>query len=120
VCASELSKAMREDYIVDEFGKPVRRLHSARIGERGADGEFIQQNLWGDIRTADRDFMEVSFQQRRNQIVGECRQLQNAIDYFNRKHPEDEPIQFIFDFTDDVIEGNMPVEYRPPRRPQKG
>jgi hypothetical protein len=120
VCAREISKAMAQDYIVDEFGRPVRRLHSARIGERDADGEFVQKSLWGDIRTMDHDFMATSFQQRRCQIVGECRQLQNDIDFYNRKHPELEAIQFVFDFTDDVTEGNMPTEYRPPRAPQKG
>lgn len=120
VCAKEISKAMAQEYFVDEFDRPVRRLHSARIGERTADGEFVQKNLWGDIRTADHDFMATSFQQRRCQIVGECRQLQNDIDYYNRKNPDRETIQFVFDFTDDVAEGNTPTEYRPPRPPHKG
>jgi hypothetical protein len=120
VCARELAKAMAQDYLNDEFGRPVRRLHCARIGERGADGEWVQKSLWGDIRTMDHEFMTTSFQQRRCQIVGECRQLQNDIDYYNRNRPDRDAIQFVFDFTDDVIEGNMPTEYRPPRPPQKG
>lgn len=120
VCARELARAMREDYIVDELGRPVRRLHAARMGERDENGEWVQQTLWGDIRQMDRDFMEVSFQSRRGQIVGDCRQLQNDIDFFNRRHPENEPIQFVLDFTDDVTEAGMPASYRPARPPKKG
>lgn len=112
-CARDLSDAMREDYFKDEHGKPVRKLHAATFTGRNAEGKKTQRTLWGDIDTMDREFMAVAFGQRRRQIVGECKQLSNDIEYRNRKHPEDEPVLTLWDFTDDVKEADEPVEYVP-------
>jgi hypothetical protein len=111
LCARDLAKAMREEYIRDSQGRPVRRLHAARLSGPEESGAKKQLTLWADIDTAERDFMEVAFQQRREQIVGDCRQLSNDVDYFNDRHPTERPIQLYFDFTDDVEEANMPEEY---------
>lgn len=114
MCAKDLAKAMREDYITDSDGRPVRRLHAARFVEEDGEGKPKQRTLWDDIDTADSSFMEVAFQQRRQQIVGDCRQLNNDVNYFNSKHPAaPRPIQLCFDFTDDVAEADMPDEYQP-------
>lgn len=51
--------------------------------------------------------MEIAFQQRRQQIVGDCRQLKRDVDYFNEAHPIEPPIQMMFDFTEDVDEGEF-------------
>ncbi len=56
--AEQLSRAMREEYIVDTQGRTVRAKHAAR---------FEQSVLWADIRTASRSHMEIAFQQRRQQ-----------------------------------------------------
>jgi hypothetical protein len=56
-CANQLSRAMREDYITDPQGRNVRAKHVARF-ERGGE----QVRLWADIRTADRNHMEIAFQ----------------------------------------------------------
>ena len=66
-----------------------------------------------DIRRADRKFMERAFQQRRRQIVGECRQLNVDVDSYNDGHPTEKPIQLLLDFTEDVIELAQPTDYRP-------
>src|SRR5438552_597138 len=66
LCARDLAKAMREEYVRDSLGRPVRRLHAARFSEPDESGKK-QLTLWADIDTADRDFMEVAFQQRREQ-----------------------------------------------------
>lgn len=66
---------MREEYITDRRGRRVRAKHPVRT-RRGGE----QITLWDDIRTAARPHMEMAFQQRRNQIVGECRQLKTDVD----------------------------------------
>ena len=62
------------------------------------------EDAWGDARTAPRQFMEVAFQNRRQQIVGDCRQLKLDVDSFNENRNPDRPIQLVLDFTDDVAE----------------
>jgi hypothetical protein len=90
---------MREEYATDSKGRRVRLLHPAAVR---ADGE--QMVLWDDIRTAPRAHMQVSFQQRRQGIVGDCRQFKTDVDSFNDAHPEGQPIQIVFDFTMDLAE----------------
>jgi hypothetical protein len=49
--------------------------------------------------------MELAFQQRRQRIVGDCRQLKIDIDSYNANYnASGEPIQIVLDFTDDVTE----------------
>jgi hypothetical protein len=98
-CAEDLAKAMREEYTTDAKGRRVRLKHPVAT-RRGAE-QFV---LWDDIRTATRDHMHVSFQQRRQQVVGDCRQLKADLDSYNDDHPDAEPIQMIFDFTMDLAE----------------
>ncbi|MFB3815546.1 MAG: hypothetical protein ACE14L_15690 [Terriglobales bacterium] len=90
---------MREEYITDPQGRTVRAKHVARYDRSGA-----QIALWADIRTASREHMELAFQQRRQQIVGDCRQLKLDVDSFNENRNSAEPIQIIFDFRDDLLE----------------
>lgn len=98
-CAEELSRAMREEYITDAQGRSVRANHAARVFR---DGE--QLTLWADIRSATRQHMEVAFQQRRQQIVGDCRQLKVDVDSFNQNRAATQPIQIVFDFRNDLAE----------------
>lgn len=48
--------------------------------------------------------MELAFQQRRRQIVGDCRQLKVDVDSFNDNANIGQTIQLILDFTYDVAE----------------
>ena len=98
-CADQLSRAMREEYIRDPQGRTVRAKHAAR---KEKDGHSI--TLWGDIRTADREHMELAFQQRRQQILGDCRQLKTDTDSYNQNNTTEDPIQMVFDFTLDLEE----------------
>ncbi len=98
-CADELARAMREDYITDAQGRRVRAKHAARLEEGGT-----QVTLWADIRTASREHMAVALQQRRQQVVGDCWQLKCDVDSYNENMKPSEPIQMIFDFTDDMAE----------------
>lgn len=98
-CAEDIATAMREEYITDAKGRRVRLLHPATM--KGSGGQLV---LWDDIRTAPRSHMEVSFQQRRQGIVGDCRQFKTDVDSYNEARPAEDPIQIVFDFTMDLAE----------------
>ena len=91
--------ALGEEYTTDPQGRRVRTKHSARVEK---DGEQIV--LWDDIRTASRSHMRIAFQQRRQQIVGDCHQLSMDMDSFNQNQNPSHPIQLSFDFTRDLEE----------------
>jgi len=97
--AEQLSRAMREEYITDPQGRAARAKHAARVNRGGT-----QLVLWADIRTASREHMEIAFQQRRQQIVGDCRQLKLDVDSYNENNNLGKPIQMVFDFTYDLRE----------------
>ena len=98
-CAEQLAEAMREEYYVDPQGRTVRTKHAARVMLHGE-----QLTLWADIRTADPRHMRMAFQQRRQQIVGDCRQLKNDVDSYNENAKPSKLIQLVLDFTQDVAE----------------
>lgn len=115
-CADQFARAMREEYFTDSRGRLVRAKHVAR---RETPGEKqLSLSLWADIRTADRDHMEIAFRQRRHQIVGDCRQLKSDVDFFNefRIPPGAMLIQLVIDFTDDVAEIEA-LDPQPPPKP---
>ena len=96
--AELLAQAMREEYITDPQHRRVRAKHAAHVD---------QGVLWLDIRDKrpeTRTLLEVSFQNRRQQIVGDCRQLKNDIDSYNQNYNSGEMIQSCFHFTDDMAE----------------
>jgi hypothetical protein len=105
VCAEDLAIAMSQEYITDETGRRVRLKHVARMRVDGLQGSF-----WGDIRTMEPDHMRLSVAYRRKGIVAECRQLSNDVAFYNRQHPEIEPIQLVLDFTRDVRELDQETE----------
>ena len=88
-CADQLARAMREEYITDAQGRRVRAKHAA--SQPGKGGE--QMVLWADIRTAPHQHMAMAFQQRRHQIVGDCRQLKMDVDSYNQNRTPEQPIQ---------------------------
>lgn len=98
--ADDLSRALREQYHFDPQGRSVRTKHCARIKVNGE-----QQTLWDDLRTANPDFVAIASQQRRQQIVGDCRQLKRDVDSSNENYNLGDPIKMVFDFTYDVEEG---------------
>jgi hypothetical protein len=94
-CADELANALREEYITDPQGRTVRAKHVVRQ---------YQTALWADIRTAPAAHMQMAFQQRRQQIVGDCRQLKVDVDSYNENYSKGQSIQMVFDFTYDLEE----------------
>lgn len=52
----------------------------------------------------DEKFAHAAFQQRRQQIVGDCVQLKADVDSYNENRTPERPFQLILDFTVDVEE----------------
>lgn len=110
-CREDFARALREQYITNDKGQSVRAKHVARVTR-----DEKQWHLWADIRNAPREHMETAFQQRREQIVGDCRQLKRDVEYYNNANGGMPAIQLVFDFTDDIEEGGFSGEY-PAKRP---
>jgi len=52
----------------------------------------------------DAEVMETAFTQRRENIIGDCLQLQVDVEVYNDMNPRTKPVQLILDFKDDVAE----------------
>jgi hypothetical protein len=107
LCAEQLSDAMHLEYFTDPQGRRVRAKHCARITQRGK-----QLTLWADIRSAPHRHMEVAFQQRRQQVLGDCHQLKIDVDSYNQNRNPEKPIQMSFDFTKDLQEAEVDMADR--------
>jgi len=105
--AEDMSRALREEYDTDSSGRRFRKNHAVRITKDG-----VQLALWAELETAPREHMLKAFQQRRQQVVGDCFQLRTDVDVYNDKHPKNEPIQMVLDFSDDVAELQAAAEAR--------
>lgn len=99
LCRDALADSLRQEKRIDAKGRKYRAKHSVRTWIGGQ-----QLNLWADIDTAPREFMEKSFSQRRQAIVGDCFQVKQDVDHFNDERPGEKSIQVVLDFTEDVAE----------------
>jgi len=106
-CAEEIADAMRELYFTDQKGRRVRALHPATVRRQG-----VLFTEWDDLRTASRKHMQISFQQHRKSIVGECRALKAAQDAYNDLHSDEPPLRVSFDFNMDLAEFEAAEEER--------
>jgi hypothetical protein len=96
-CKEKIARAMRLEHVRDRKGRSVRQYYAARIRE---NGQLVMK--WDDWNAG--PFMEVATANRRNQILGECRQLKNDVDSYNDRRCPDQPIQVEFNFTVDLEE----------------
>lgn len=99
VLAGNMSRALREEYETDKEGRRYRKNHAARVTKNG-----VQITFWGIMGFAHRSHMERAFTQRRDQVIGDCLQLQIDVEVYNAMNALDKPIQLILDFTEDVAE----------------
>jgi hypothetical protein len=98
-CANQIADAMREEYFIDPQGRSVRAKHVAKVLR---NGETLP--LWQDIRSGDRTHIEIALKQRRQQIVGDCKQLKSDVDSFNQNYNPGKQIEMVFDFRRDLEE----------------
>lgn len=96
--AEQFSGAAREEIRKDEVtGRPYR----ANLAVTTWQGKE-QLTLWTDIDAAPRKIAHKSFQQRREQMVGDAVQLTFDVMHWNRVNEAETPIVMPMDFTDDV------------------
>lgn len=97
--AEQFSSAAREEVRRDQItGKPYR-ANLAVTTWQGSE----QMTLWTDIDAAPRHIAHKSFQQRREQTVGDIVQLTFDVMHWNRVNETEEEIVMPTDFTDDVL-----------------
>jgi len=96
--AERIGRAMGLEHVRDKKGRSVRKYYAARLRE---NGQVVMK--WDDLN-AERPFMEVSSANRRNQILGECRQLKNDMNSYSDRHCPENPIQTDFNFNTDLEE----------------
>lgn len=97
--ASDMSSALREEYATDKDGRRYRINHAVRISKGG-----VQYTFWAIMKDAPREHMQKAFIQRREQIVGDCVQLNTDVGAYNALKVDQQPIQMLFDFRDDIEE----------------
>lgn len=97
--ASDMSKALREEYAIDKDGRKFRVNHAVRVSKGG-----VQYTFWAMMKDAPREHMQKAFIQRRGQIVGDCVQLNTDVEAYNGFNDDQQPIQMLFDFRDDIEE----------------
>lgn len=96
--AEQFSSAAREEIRRDEItGRPYR----ANLAVTTWQGSQ-QLTLWTDIDVAPRKVAHKSFQQRREQMVGDAVQLTFDVMHWNRINEHEEAIVMPMDFNDDV------------------
>lgn len=98
--AREFAQAAREEIKHDtKTGNPYRVNHVVKVKQ----GEE-QFSLWLDIDNAPRKDILKSLIMRREQMVSDGLQLSYDADHWNNVNPNENPIQLVFDFTDDIAE----------------
>lgn len=99
VLASQMSRALREEYATDGKGRRYRLNHAMRVTKNG-----VQLTIWGILGYAPHIHMQRAFTQRREQVIGDLVQLAVDVEVYNEKIPEEKHIQLVLDFADDVAE----------------
>ena len=100
--ARQISRALRNAYFTDPQGRKVRANHVVVENQGGT-----QIAIWRDIRTAPRDHVKKSMQQRRRQIAGDCTRLKTDLDSYNENFNTGEQLELCFDFTRDLKEAEL-------------
>ncbi len=99
VLADRMSRALREQYAVDEKGRRYRVNHAVTVTKGG-----VQYTFWARMGFAPRAHMRKAFALRREGIVSDCIQLKTDIDVYNDMNKNEELIQLVLNFTHDVEE----------------
>jgi hypothetical protein len=115
-CAQEIADAMRLEMEQDPQGRTVRAKLCAKITEKDASGKLVQKTLWFG-RDAAPELMHRSLQQRREGVLGDCKQLKTDQDSYNENNTFGTTIQLSFDFTKDLADAEHGTEYAPPPPP---
>ena len=80
----------------------AKARHLCRFRVHGKDGFPLFK--WADIDLALRSHVEKGVQGERRSIVNDCFALAMKVDHYNAKHRNEEPLQIIFNFEEDIEE----------------
>jgi hypothetical protein len=108
LCRDALAESLRSQKRVDDQGREYRAKISIREQVGGA-----QLTLWADLDTAPRSFVKKAFAQRRRAIVDDCYQIKQAVDHYNATRSQDDLVQMILNFEEDVAELEAAREQQP-------
>ena len=108
-CKDHLATALRQECFTDPQGRRVRAMLPVVEEKAGK-----QITLWESLREMPRKRAAVSFQQRRQGIVSDCRKLKIDVDSYNDNFNDGETIQLILDFTKDMLEDELVPSNRKP------
>lgn len=98
--ANDLAQALREVKRTDKSGREYRA--NIPVRHKTKTGQTLFE--WADIDDAPRQHVEKNIQQERRSIASNCFALAMKIEHYNEAHPDEEPLQTIFDFEEDVEE----------------
>jgi hypothetical protein len=98
--ARDMAEALREQMRTDKAGRRYR----AKIPAKSKTVDGMPLFKWADIDTAPRPHVERGLGYRRQSIVADCYQLRIDADHYNSVHPDEEPINPVLQFEDDVEE----------------
>ena len=98
--ANDLAQALREEKRTDKAGREYRA--NIPVRSRAKDGQSLFE--WADIDDAPRMHVEKSVQQERRSIASDCYALVMKVEHYNEVHPDEDPIQIVINFEDDVEE----------------
>lgn len=98
--AREMADVLREQTRTDEDGRQYRAFIPAKTKDKDGFPLF----KWADIDLAPRNHVEKGVQGERRSIVSDCFALAMKVDHYNAKHPNEEPLQVVFNFQEDIEE----------------
>ena len=98
--ANDLAQVLREKKRIDKAGREYRA--NIPVRSKAKTGETLWE--WADIDDAPRLKVEKSVQQERRSIASDCYALVMKVDHYNDAHPDEEPLQAIMDFEEDIEE----------------
>ena len=89
---------------IGPLGNPQREsgIPLGGIRQKAKTGETLWE--WADIDDAPRVHVVKSVQQERRSIASDCYALVMKVDHYNAAHIDEEPIQIVMDFEEDVEE----------------
>lgn len=101
--ANDLAQALREEKRTDREGREYRA--NIPVRSRAKDGKSLFE--WADIDDAPRPHVEKNIQQERRSIASDCYALLMKAEHYNAAHPDEEPLQVVLQFEEDVEEMKM-------------
>jgi hypothetical protein len=105
--ARDLSRAARQDYILDDDELPVRHIHAYKVKQ----GE-VQLTFWVMMEEATPSQMRNSAQLRRNGFLSDAIQLDRDVRHYNKHYNPGDPIEVEYNLFPDVDENRHPGEYK--------